>query len=253
MDDINKPTEPERTPEPPEKLEAPATSAETAPDVTESQVVLPEKLKGKSAEEITKAYLSLEKKLGEQSTEVGENRKKIKEWEALGTFIAQDPELKAMVERKISPRQDPQSSAQKPKADDTRMALENQIVADFKGRKHLGNLDVEKRSALEARVGKELRELVDPMGKLSREEFMEHIELNKLPYLLEKAYRLATLDDVEEQARLKGHMEVMENNAAIIGSFPASSANAKVIRLTPDEQKVARKMGLSDEEYFKNK
>lgn len=57
------------------------TSEEIGEDQTsdETQVEVPEKFKGKSPAEITKAYEELEKRLGEQSNELGELRKLARE------------------------------------------------------------------------------------------------------------------------------------------------------------------------------
>lgn len=72
MTDEVKQGEPTATEPSPAPAAAPATEA-----TPQAPVIVPEKLAGKSAEEIASQYLELEKKLGEQGRELGELRSRI--------------------------------------------------------------------------------------------------------------------------------------------------------------------------------
>ena len=117
---------------------------------------IPEKYKGKSAEELAKMHSELEKKLGEQSNEVADARKKVDDalklqadavkaretLQELTELIYADPERIRAVEAwytkkgesanqnlngQASPTGNSPSSQNQPLVDDTRRALQDQI------------------------------------------------------------------------------------------------------------------------------
>lgn len=256
------------------KTDAPDTSgqADTTPDAPSSQPDgqagekpdgetktddLPEKFKGKSVQEVAKSYLELEKKLGEHSTTVDQAKKQLKQWEALGAVLESNPELYRAVEDEIlrvnGKKRDTTENDPASAKDDTRIATENILINNFEKQFGIDQLPPEKRGELHKQIGTELAEMIDPGGEKSVKDVMNSIPLDRLPKYLEKAYRLATINDANEKARLDGLLQARQNNEASFSSVPSSSVNGQKVQLSDEEKKVARRMNISEEDYLKQK
>lgn len=234
----------------PEEPQAPIQGQPQEPVVPkeEPQSQVPEKFKDKSPEEIVKAYDELSKTIGKQGEELGKTRKEKEELDKqinnlnkLVQIIESDPSLFAAVEAKI--KGTPAQEA--PVRDDVRESVTANVFKEFEKNFKIDILPDERAKDLRAKVGNEIMSLT---GKK-----IEDIPLSDLPILLEKGYRLATMDDKEEQARLQGMIEARQNKEGEFGSIPSSGVNAQQKSLTPDEQRVARRLGISDEDYLKYK
>ncbi len=82
------------------------------------------------------------------------------------------------------------------------------------------------------------------------------MSLSKLPWYLERSYDAVTKDDQIKAAVEGAKNEVLSQyseQVGAIGSMPSSSASAESTTLTPQERKVAANMGVSDEDYLKQK
>lgn len=218
---------------------------------------LPEKFKGKSAVDIAKAYKELEQLHGKNSKEVNEVRGQLEKWQKLGKILEADPELYKQVEGaidKFSGKKTDTTENDQVSEDlkDTKLATENRIINDFERGYNIHQLAPEKRTELQTKIGQELAEMLDPGGKRTVKEVLDSIPLTRLPNYLEKAYKLATLNDREERARVEGLAEARQNNEASFGNIPSSSLKQNA-QLTEDEKKVAKKMNISEENYLKNK
>jgi len=247
-------------------------TSETKKD-TEAPLKLPEKLKGKSAEEITKMYLEAEKKIGEQSTSVSEARKLKEQTDVMLKAIWSNPDLYRQVEsginaylsgeklpdtrKKTKPKEggeEAKGTEMSPEVADIRKASENRILGEF--RKELGYDNLKPKDGQEkfTKTAVVLAELLDPSGKKSVKEIVAGISLDRLPKYLRYAHRIAHSADAVEQAKRSALASAEENKAASIGSFPASSGKAEgKIQLTNRERETASKMGISEEDYAKNK
>ena len=214
---------------------------------------LPEQFKGKTATEIAKSYVELQKLQGKHTKEVSEARDKLSQWEKLGEILEANPELYKQVESAIDNLGKTPNSDRDPKQDDTRVALENTIISKFEEDFGIQHLSGEKRGELHKKIGAELADMLDPGGKKSVRLVLDDIPVARLRQYLEKAYRLATNDDREEQARLKVLIETKQNSQASFGTFPSTSIGQKTGQLTEEERKVAQKMGIPEEKYLKNK
>ena len=231
---------------------APATGqAGQALKSDQVQDQLPEKFKGKSAEEIAKSYIELEKKLGDNSKEVNATRQELEQWKVLGQVINSDPTLYKLIEDKVTHINN--TKPDQPKRDDTRVAVINQTINGFEQKYGLDQLQGERKAEVQARIGKEMAEMLDPKGTKSVAQIIESIPADRLPIYLEKAYRLATIGDREETARIKGLMEANQNSQAAFGNSQSSGVKEDKVSLTPDEQKVARKLKITEEQYVKQK
>jgi hypothetical protein len=219
---------------------------------------IPDKFKGKSIEDVIKAYGEAEKKLGEHSKEVETVRKQLSEWEALGKVIQGNPELEKQVRKEIAnltgkkEESEDKGKDKKPVADDTRKATEAIIISNFEKDKGITTLDPEKQKELYLKISNELADMLDPGGNKSSQEVLEGISLNKLPNYLEKAYRLATIGDEAEKARMEAYTKARQNNEAIIGSIPYSGGNSETIQLTPEQREVAKKLRIPEDKYLAN-
>ena len=241
---------------------------------TEAPLNLPEKLKGKSAEEITKMYLEAEKKIGEQSTSVSEAKKLKEQTDVMLRAIWSDPDLYRQVEsginkyvsgeglpdtrKKTKPiekgDEEAKGTAMSPEVADIRKATENRILSEF--RQGFGYNDLKPKDSQEkfTKTAQVLAEILDPSGKKSVKEIVAGISLDKLPKYLRYAHRIAHSADAAEQAKRSALVSVEENRAASIGSFSASSGKSEgKIQLTERERKTASAMGISEEDYAKSK
>lgn len=218
---------------------------------------LPEKFKGKTASEIAKSYLDLEKKLGEQSQSVSKTRDQLAQWEKLGEVLESDPELYKQIEAAIDKlsgkKSDTTKNDQAPEIQDLKVTQENLIINKFEEDFGIQNLSPEKRQELHKKIGANLADMLDPGGKKSVRQVLDSIPTARLRNYLEKAYRLATDDDREERARLSALIENRQNREASFGNIPSSSVSTKQGQLTEEERKVAQKMGITEEAYLKQK
>lgn len=220
----------------------------------ESSFEIPEKFKGKSAEDIAKSYIALEKKLGERPRVDEKTQKEIAKWRQLGAIIENNPVLYKTIEDEVKRiRGESAEDTQESKPDDVRLATQSRIMSDFERDFGINQLPQDKRKDLSEKILLEVAEMYDPSGEKSIKEVINSIPLHKLNRSLEKAYRYVTADDREEQGRLEGLVEARQNSEATFGSIPSSSINSQAVKLTEDEKKVARRMGISEADYLKEK
>lgn len=246
------------------KVTDPQGQSTTTTDPSESkdgesttETKIPEKLQGKTVEDIARMYTELEKTYGKHSQEVNTYRKKVEEWETLGRVIKGNPELEKQLVaeiEKISGKSTETTSTngEKPRVDDTRKAVESTIISTFEKNYGIDRLPGERKTELFSKIADELGDMLDPGGNKNMRQILNEISLEKLPKYLEKAYKLATMDDVAEQGRVKGLAEARMNSEAAFGSIPSSGGNSNKIELTPKQQEVARRMGISEEKYIAN-
>jgi len=218
---------------------------------------LPEQFKGKTAAEIAKSYIELQKQYGKHTQDVSKTREELAKWEKLGQVLEDDPELYKQVEEAIDKlsgkKSDTIENDQAPQIKDIKVTQENSIINEFEKDFGINSLSTEKRQALHEKIGTELAEMLDPGGKKTVRQVMDSLPLPKLRTYLEKAYRLATDGDREERARMQAFLENRQNNEASFGSIPSSSVSSKQGQLTEAEKVTAKKMGISEEAYLKQK
>lgn len=248
-------------------------SSKTKTDTEAPLKKTPEKLKGKSAEEITKMYLEAEKKIGEQSTSVAEAKKLKEQTDVMLKAIWSDPDLYRKVEsgintylsgeklpdtrKKTKPKkggEEAKGTEMSPEVADIRKATENRILGEFRSNLGYNNLPAKESQEKFTKTAVVLAELLDPSGKKSVKEIVAGVPLDRLPKYLRYAHRIAHSADAEKQATRSALASAEENKAASIGSFPASSGKAKgKIQLSNRERKTALAMGISEEDYAKQK
>jgi AraC-like DNA-binding protein len=225
---------------------APAGQAKIEGDAHSQTFQVPEKYKGKSAEELAKMHMELEKKLGEQSSEVSEARKKVDDAMKLQTdavkarqtlqelteLIYADPERIKAVENWYAKKGQPANqtsqdnatlpgnssptSQTQPMVEDTRRALQDQIFDEFYARTGIDKLPVKEKQEALQKISSEFADLFDPTGRKTISQIVTERPLASLRRDLQKAYKLSDLVQVENT---QSALAQEQNNQAAIGSL----------------------------------
>lgn len=256
---------------------ASGSTGETTADKTQSTLEnLPSTLKGKSPDQIAEMYVSLEKKLGEQSGEVSEARKLKEQTETMLRAIWSDPDLYRQVEvgiqkylsgeelpdtrktDKAIPKQGDEEAVGQPTVSpemtELRKAQENQILNKFFDKYGYNGLSEQEKKDSYARLAVGIAELVDPGGNKPLQQILNSIPLTKLDRYLENAHFIVNKDKLVEQGKRSALLSREENEAASIGSLSSSSVRqGPSVTLSERERTVAQKMGISEETYLKRK
>lgn len=246
------------------KKEAPVKAqADKEQEKEQEPLNIPEKFQGKSAEEIAKSYLELEKKYGAHSKELEEARKLKQERQVLEQAVARNPELYKQLETEInkmygrqtadSKETSKEGSGEARKEDsqiaELRRAEENRIITDFQRKFGIDKLDREDREKLMKKVTNQFADLRDPGGNKPISQILADTQISQLPTLLENSYWLVNKDSLVNKGRIP------HQDTASIGSIPASSSTKSDSDsgLTEYERKIASKLGVNPEDYLKSK
>ena len=227
---------------------------------------LEDKFAGKSTEEVLKSYNELQKKLGEQATEVGELRSFRDQMDPVLQAVWADPELYQRLDDKIKEqrgfgapkreetKKDGEQKKEIPAADlDTRRALENQIIADFERKYGVDQLAPNQKREMHVKIGNALADLADPGGRMTYADIVNTISLQKLPRYLENAYFIANKEALIETAKLEALTANKVNQQGSIGSIPSSSGMSSELELSASERETAQKMGIPVAKYLARK
>ena len=271
MSDDKNPSSNEDKGQAPEVGEAKGVKIENSPAPLQE---LPEKFKGKSPQEIAKAYVELESKIGEQSKSIEEATKLREETDTLLRAIWSDPDLYRQVEAGVKkyttgetmpeirkPTDDKGDREAKndknevnPQIQDLRVAEENRVLSSFFTKFGYNSLSEKDRKESYQRLVVSLAETYDPAGKKPIKQILSEIPLAKLERYLENAHWLANKDQIVEKAKRSATFSTIENNAASIGSFSSGASNqGNSVTLTGKERETADKLGISHEKYLKRK
>lgn len=222
---------------------------------------LPKSLEGKSPEQIAEMYVHAEKKIGQQSEELGESRKIRENLNVLLMALKKDPQLYKQVDKAVKKLQgyedesseDPEGdekdlSHKKTGNDDIRLEAQTRIISDFEKSFGLDKLSKDKRKTLNDEIGTELAELFDPSGEKTVGQVIREIPVSKLSKYLEKAYKLARPKVFTDDETYD------EDDFSSIGGFSAGSSKSRSNHgLTADEARIAEKLGIEPAKYAKQK
>ena len=221
---------------------------------------IPDKLKGKSSDELIKMYGELSSKLGAQGVELGQARQLTRQMQVVLQAIEGSPQAKTLIEAELvkisgkAPEGDKKPDGEVKTDASVKRAVEGQIIREFEEKQGLTTLNPDERQVIYARIGTELTEMLDPGGTKSQAEVLDSIDLTKLPQMLERALFLANRDGEIEKATKAGMVRAQQNRGGMIGSIPSSgSVSSPGQALTAEEREVARSLSMSDEEYQKYK
>lgn len=236
------------------------------PNNPEQNANVPEKFKGKSAEEIAQSYIELEKKMTALAEEGNLTKAQMKDLKAMQEFIDNDPESLQFLTQRIQARKNgkqvpnqnqdqpnPQLDKLNQDVSDTRLATQGAIFEKFEGKYGFDRMNDEGKNALRQKIGNEIKAMLDPTGPKTASQIIATIPLNALPMYLEKAYQLATVDDDKERERRKALVQARQNNDAAFSSIPSSSLRTEDIKLSPEEKIVAKGLGISEDKYLAQK
>ena len=266
----------------PDKNDAPvnAVAGQAGEGDAHSQVSqLPEQYKGKTAEELAKMHMEAEKKLGEQSSEVAEARKKVDDalklqadavkaretLQELTELIFADPErikaVEAWYTKKTGQSADQKQDGQKspsdgsaplsqtsPQVEDTRRALQDQIFDEFYVKHGISNLPAKEKQEALQKISSEFADLFDPTGKMTISQIVANRPLVSLRRDLDKAFRLSNIGESSQGADAQS-----ENDQAAIGSLAGKTIREDEMKLSAAEETMAKKLGISPEKYLERK
>ena len=221
---------------------------------------VPDNLKGKTSDDLIKMYGELEHKLGAQGTELGQARKFQEEMAVVLKAIYADDRTKQDVERNMrkvmgisEDSSNKNGETKNTQSDETRKAVEGQIIQDFEGKHGLDTLDPEKKQEVFKKIGDELAEMLDPGGNKTYAQLLDSINLTKLGNMLDKAYFLADRDGIVKKAAESGRMKAIQDRGGIIGNISSSGRSEGKNTLDAEEKLVAGRLGISEEDYLKSK
>ena len=207
--------------------------------------------KYKTPEELAKGYKELETKLGEQGMEVSQTREFVDSVKPILELIRDDPALFAAVDAKLKQKITPVNS----QTTDSQQVITNQeeikatasdlVIARFEEKYGIDKLPEIERKDIRGKIGRAIQEMTGiPLNQ---------VDLRRLSTVLENAYILASKDKLVEKAKLEAQIEAQANQEAGISSLRSSSQKTEETILTPEEARVATKMGLTREQYLEGK
>lgn len=213
--------------------------------------------KGTSPDKDTSASVAMAKELGETKAKLEAAQARVSQIEpVLETIYSNEELLKKATEVHnkrlgVTPPDKPAEPVKpSPETVDTRNSQIKMIVDKFSEDHGIDKLDAEGKKAMNEKVGNELGEMLDPMGNKTLQQILETVSLTKLPHFLEKAYTLATKDQIVKDAEDRGRQKAIEENTGIIGTMASSSINPENITLTAAQKKVAQGLGIPEDKYL---
>ena len=235
----------------PAEGQAPAVPENSGQPATPQPVISTKDIEGKSPDEIVKFVSQKAEELGQTKAQAEQLAEFYKSVAPYVETINNDPDLFKVVEEKHQKRLNPtapvnngQPTVDQPKRDDTRIALEGQLIKDFETNRGIANLPEDTRKKLNVQIGQEIKEMLDPEGKKNFADVMTSIPLDKLQGYLDKGFILA---------KQKVELPPDPGQAGILGSFASSGGVADSATLSPEEIEIANKMGITPDAYLKNK
>jgi len=202
-------------------------------------------------EDLAKAYHDLETKLGTQGDELGKAKEFAIVVQPLLEVVRDDPELFAQIDKKIRAKSEPTSQnntpAKKEEAanPEIRDFASDLVIARFEEKYAIKELPPEEQKGLRTKIGDLVYELTGvPLTK---------VDLRRLSGILDKVYILANKDKLVKQEVLEAQMSANGNKSAEISSLPSKQGKGENESLTPEETRVATRMGLTKEQYLEGK
>lgn len=207
----------------------------------------PNNLKGKTSDDIVKMYGEAQSQIGKLSTELGDLRKFREQMNPVLEVIQEDRDIYDKLDNTLKKKAgvvvpDKPSGETVNTDNETRSVVESQIINQFIDRNGINTLDQETKGKVLSQVGKELINMYDLSGKATSSEVISKINLSTLDQKLQDALLLS-----------KAKYGFKVDPAAEIGSISSGSLNTNSDKLSTDEAKVAKRMGVSEEDYIKNK
>lgn len=201
--------------------------------------------KYKSAEDLAKAYKEAESTIGKQSDEVKQVREFMSVAQPVFDVIKDDPTLFKAIDEKLRNNKTPKDADAKDKItnqEEVVTATRDVLRMRFEEQHGFSKLSADEQKKLRSAIGNEIFELT---GK-----DINGIDLRRLSPVLEKAYILAK-NGITDKSTQEAIAQADKPDASI-SSIPSSGGKAEGV-LTPEEAKVAERLGITREQYLSNK
>jgi len=200
--------------------------------------------KYKTVEALAKAYKDSESLIGKQSDEVKQVREFMSVAQPVFDVIKDDPTLFKAVDEKLrnNAPKDADAKDKTTNQEEVVTATRDVLRMRFEEEHNFSKLSADEQKKLRSAIGNEIFELT---GK-----DINGIDLRRLSSVLEKAYVLAKNGITDKST--KEAIEEAEKPDASISSIPSSGGKSEGV-LTPEEAKVAEKLGVTREQYLSKK
>lgn len=200
--------------------------------------------KYKTVEALAKAYTESEKLIGTQSEEVKQVREFMSVAQPVFDVIKDDPTLFKAIDEKLR-KDTPKDVDAKDKTtnqEEVVSATRDVLRMRFEEQHNFSKLSADEQKKLRSAIGNEIFELT---GK-----DINGIDLRRLSPVLEKAYVLAK-NGITDKSTQEALAEADKPDASI-SSIPSSGGKSEGV-LTPEEAKVAERLGVTREQYLSKK
>lgn len=201
--------------------------------------------KFKSAEELAKSYSELEKKFGSQSDEVRQGKEFVQAITPLLEEIKNDPILFKALDDRLSKKGQSSGNSTKDNAKgeevqgDVRQVTSDLLLGEFERKYGIDKMEPDEARDLRQKIGDAISELT---GKT-----LGDVDLRRLSNTLENAYIIAKY----KSKSAVPDSETAEDRASI-SSVPSKGGKGETV-LTPEEARVAEKLGLTRDQYIRGK
>lgn len=204
--------------------------------------------KYKTEEELAAAYKELETKYGTQSEEVRQAKEFAEVVQPLLDEIRNDPELFALIDKKLKGKTDVKPDDKKEDKSnvqaDVRDAAFDIMVARFEEKHGIDKLSDKEANDIRKKIGVIAADMTG--------QSLDKIDLRRVNTVLENAFLIANKDKLIEKSKLEALMTAQGISEAEIPSVPSSSGKTEET-LSPEETRIAGKMGLTREQYLEGK
>jgi len=200
--------------------------------------------KYKTVEALAKAYKESESLMGKQSEEVKQVREFMSVAQPVFDVIKDDPTLFKAIDEKLR-KDTPKDADAKDKTtnqEEVVSATRDVLRMRFEEQHNFSKLSADEQKKLRSAIGNEIFELT---GK-----DINGIDLRRLSPVLEKAYVLAKNGITDKST--KEAIDKADKTDASISSIPSSGGKSEG-QLSPEEAKVAEKLGITREQYLSKK
>ena len=135
---------------------------------------------------------------------------------------------------------------------DNRNTLLNRTLTEFYTNKKI-DLNIDEGKTMDQKVGRQLKDLLDPMGNKTLNQVLADVSLVKLPEFLESAYMLANKDQIIKEAEERGKQAFQQESLGVMGAMTSTSIEPQSITLTTKEREIIAKAGWDEAKYLENK
>lgn len=206
--------------------------------------------KFKSEDDLAKSYKELEERLGKQGDELNQAREFAQVVQPLLETIRDDPELFKTLDNKLRSKGQPSDTSTnsdtsgKKTSQGEREAISDIILAGFEEKHGITALDPSEQKEVRNKMGSIIYEMTG--------QTISTLDLRRLNSVLDNAFILANKDKLLEKSKLEALISAKNNNEAGIPSISSSPGKSEE-GLSPEEVRVAERMGLTREQYLEGK